>query len=221
MPGKIMENVILGVTEKHSRDNTVIGHSQHRFLRRRSSLPKLISFYDKVTHLVDQVKQVDVVVWGFSKAFDTVSHSILLDKQSSTWLDKSIIRWVSNWLMGQAQRVTVNRVASGWRPVTRVVPHGTNLGLMFFNVRINNLDPGIEYTLSEFTDDTKLRGAVDSLEGRGALQRDLDRLKSWTITNCMKFIKSKCQILHLGQDNPGYTYKLGDEKLEVSPVGLG
>jgi len=41
-------------------------------------LTNLISIYDKVTHLADQGKPVDVVVWDFSKAFDAVFHSILL-----------------------------------------------------------------------------------------------------------------------------------------------
>ena len=59
---------------------------------------------------------------------------------------------------------------------------------------------------------------MDSLEGREALQRDLDRLESWAITNRMTFKKSKCWILHLGWGNPGYTYKSGDERLESSPM---
>ncbi|KAK4826950.1 hypothetical protein QYF61_012799 [Mycteria americana] len=63
-------------------------------------LANIAQFSRRVTHPVDQGKPVDVVVLDFSKAFDTVSHSILLDKTSSTQLDKSIIHWVSNWLMG-------------------------------------------------------------------------------------------------------------------------
>ncbi|KAK4830807.1 hypothetical protein QYF61_013736 [Mycteria americana] len=78
--------------------------------------------------------------------------------------------------------------------------------------------PGIECTLSKFANDTKLGGAVDSCEGKEALQRDLDRRESWAITYCMTFNKSKCRILCLGWGNPGYTHKLGDERQESSPA---
>lgn len=59
--------------------------------------------------------------------------------------------------------------------------------------------------MSKCADDTELGGAVDSLSGGEALQRDLDKFESWAITNCVKFNKSKCWILHVGQGNPGCT----------------
>ena len=36
--------------------------------------------------------------------------------------------------------------------------------------------------------------------------------------NFMRFNKSKCKVLHLGQGNPHYQYKLGKEKIEHRPV---
>ncbi|KAJ7407759.1 hypothetical protein WISP_125164 [Willisornis vidua] len=72
---------------------------------------------------------------------------------------------------------------------------------------------GLEGILSKFSDSTKLGGAADSLKGRDALQRDLDKLEDWAITSHMEFNKGKCQILNLG-----YSYRLENEMLERSTV---
>ena len=66
------------------------------------------------------------------------------------------------------------------------------------------------------SEDTKLCGVVNTLEGRDAIQRDLDRLERWACANFMRFNKAKGKVLHMGWHNPKHNHRLRREWIESS-----
>lgn len=149
-----------------------------------------------MTGPINEVKVVDIVYLVFSKTFETVSHKILIKKHLIYRLEEQTVRWVENWLNGQAQRVVIRGMRSSCRPVTSSYTSGVSLGSILapvlFNIFTNDLDDWAGCTLREFVDDTKLGGVADTSE---VMLPSRGILRGWRngLTGSSWFNKMKCK----------------------------
>lgn len=119
------------------------------------------------------------------------------------------VRHIESWLNGWAQSVVTNDTKSNWKPVTTGA-----LGLIQFNLFINDQDNRIECTMSRFGDDTEMGGVAAMLESHATIQRDLVKWRKMGWQEHTKFNKTKLEVLYLERNNPMHPHSLGADELE-------
>ncbi|XP_041325761.1 triadin isoform X2 [Pyrgilauda ruficollis] len=212
--GKIMERLLLETLLRHKLNNEMIGNSQHGITKVKSCLTNFLSFYHRVTAVVDEGRATGIISLDLNQG--TVPHDIYVSKMERRGSDEWATGWIKNWLNDHAQSVEVSGAMSKWKAVPSGVPQGSVFGLVLFNIFIGDMDSGFQCTLSEFTDDTQMCDAVNTLEGRNNTQRDLVRLERWAQVILMKFNNAKCEVLHLVWGSPKNNFRLGREWKEAS-----
>lgn len=110
------------------------------------------------------------------------------------------------------QCVTLNGVSSDWTSVTSGVPQGSVLGPLLFIIYINDLPDVVKSHCKLFADDAKLYKQIANVQDFEAIQEDLFELCRWTLKWQLFFNLNKCKVLHIGQNNPQYSYKMTDMK---------
>ncbi|CAB4033496.1 Hypothetical predicted protein [Paramuricea clavata] len=164
---------------------------------------------------LDKNTQTDIVYLDFAKAFDSVDHSILLQKLKCYGVTGNLLGWFADYLNNRRQRVVVDGVASRWAPVTSGVPQGSILGPVLFVIFINDIPEVTDGTSPAlFADDTKVYKDVRSVTDCEKLQQTLDKLDIWTQDN-ITFNASKCKVLSVTRkkDPIIYPYHLGRNDL--------
>jgi retron-type reverse transcriptase len=96
-----------------------------------------------------------------SKAFDCLTHDILLSKLAAYGLSSQSVKLLENYLTGRKQQIKLQGVISGWQILQKGVPQGSIMGPLLFNIFINDIFYFIEHgTLYNYADDNTLSYAV-------------------------------------------------------------
>ena len=112
VPCKILEKIICAELYKYLDDGGVLLDDQFGFRPGRSTEDQLLLMYDDVTRWVDSGSVVVAVLFDFSKAFDVVSHCVLLEKLSSLGVRDPLLGWIEHFLRGRIMQVSLGNSRS-------------------------------------------------------------------------------------------------------------
>ena len=121
----------------------------------------------------------------FRKAFDTVTHGILLRKLEKSGISGMTHQWIKSYFCNRKQYVVANGTVSNKLPIICGVPQGSILGPLFFLMYINDIDNRIAHCIVRlYADDAVLYTSASSIiEAHRILQNDLANVEVWCRRN--------------------------------------
>ena len=132
----------------------------------------------------------------------------------------NLFGWLSDYLQKRYMVVSVNCLHSAPRLISSGVIQGSVLGPLMFLLYVNDIDDCVSSSaIIKYADDIKLSVALPKdddlrLEASSTLQKDLDNIHTWSLSNGLALNLSKCNVMHYGFGNPCYRYYLNNMPLE-------
>lgn len=195
---------------------TIISFDQHGFFPGRSTVTNLMLFNKYLITEISKGAQVDAIYTDFSKAFDKVDHSVLMEVLNNYNSELIPVNWLQSYLRGRYQYVKIGGVCSDKFPATSGVPQGSHLGPILFILLINDVKSCLKYcNCLMYADDMKLFYRVKGEEDAALIQEDLNSFYRWLNDHKLTLNVKKCKSITFSKKKHviNFDYKINNEKL--------
>ena len=166
--------------------NELIYESQYGFRQLHSTELAAIEHTDKIYLSLDNKKQPLAIYLDLSKAFDTIDHSILLNKLNYYGIQGNSLKWFESYLTNRKQHVEFKECLSTLKVITTGVPQGSILGPLLFIIYMNDISKvTTKFHFTLYADDTSL---IEPLCTYTADLKNNKLLSEAINLNCIKYL---------------------------------
>ena len=198
VPGMILERVVAIQIENFFENNRLFGSFQFGFRSKKSTISEMLSLFDNLLEAKETKKEILVILYDLSSAFDTVCHKTLLIKMQMYGLNIHAIRWLSSYLEDRKQMVTVSGKMSSTVTTNIGTPQGSRLSPLLFLCLLADMDCWTQNSmLTNFADDTQSIVISDSIkEAIEITKKEANNIMSFFECNNLVNNADKAAILY-------------------------
>lgn len=226
---KLLEKIVAVHAINFLESNNKFHPLQSSFRRFRSTQTALLRIHDDILWAAEGRMCTLMVLLDYSKAFDTVEHTLLLSKLRSQGFSGSCCNWIRSYLSGRRQRVVDGHGGrSGWVEMSRGVPQGTIFGPLFFICFTGDLPEALSHSKCMlFADDVQIYihcKKEDLPSTISLINLDIQSISNWSAANHLFLNPSKTKAIIFASASLGKSIDLksiqcvrvGDTDLEYS-----
>ena len=193
---KVLEKLIEKQMRIFINDKKLFNGKQFGFRKGYSTVDALLHTVETIRNDINENKYVTAVFLDLSKAFDSLSHKILIKGLENLGFSNSACRLLSSFLQNREQRTKVNNILSDTYTLQQGVPQGTILGPLLFLLYINDLPDILDINSILYADDTTLYKSHTSLtECKASLEQNLQRIVTYFKTKKLKLNVAKTKLV--------------------------
>ena len=196
VPAKIFERIVLQSVQSKFIDN--FGNNQFGCRPSSSTTCAVISLTNHALNTLEaqQVSGMKIITYDLTKAFDKLSHSLIIKKLYQAGFPTKFVNWTQSYLCDRSQGVKIGCTTSAPTAVVSGVPQGSVLGPMYFCLTVGNLNPIHNTTkLIQYVDDITLSIPLYRNEVNSHVIDEHHKIVEWANDNGFIVNSRKCQSL--------------------------